>query len=123
MTAPTDTLFDTFVEGAHRTQEAVTAAVRSWADTVAGWNGARPALPDAAAVVDRYFDAVQQVLDTQRSFAKTVIGAGAQAAEAVTEQAARATQSVATHTVNAAEGVAEHATKATKAATARNGKS
>jgi hypothetical protein len=116
MTAPTDQ----FVEIANRTQEAVTTAVRTWADTVqsvaGGFAGGRPALPDAHVAVDRYFDFAHQVLDNQRRFAQSVLTAGTQAAEAVTEQASRAAESVTTHTVNATEAAANKAGQAAKAA-------
>lgn len=107
MSAPTDQ----FAEIAARTQESVTTAVRTWADTMQsvadGFTGGRPSLPDARVVVDRYFDFAQQVLDNQRQIAKTVLSAGTQAAQAVTEQTARAAQSVTSHTVNAAEAATD----------------
>lgn len=121
MTAPTDQ----FVEIAARTQEAVTTAVRTWADTVqdaagsfAGGtgNGGHTSMPDVRVAVDRYFDFAQQVLDNQRKFAQSWLSAGAQAAETVTEQAARAAQSVTAHTVNAAEATKDKASEATNAA-------
>ena len=91
MSAPTDAFIDNFV-GGQRTQEAVTSAVtdavRTWTDTFTGIAGGQPpALPDAQVVVDRWFDVAQTVLDTQKAFAKSVVGAGTQAAEVVTEQA------------------------------------
>lgn len=121
MTAPTDTLIETVVEGTRRTQEAFTGAVRTWADTVQGFatglaGQGRPQLPDTNAVVDRWFDAAQQALDTQRRFVHTVLGAQAQAAEVVTEQAARAAESVVSHGQNAAEGVAKTTDKAAETA-------
>jgi len=116
MTASTDQ----FADIATRTQEAVTTAVRTWADTVQTFTGsitgARPALPDAQVVVDRYFDFAEQVLENQRRLAKSVLTAGAQAAETVTEQAARTAESVAARTVNATETVAGKAADVTKAA-------
>jgi hypothetical protein len=112
MTAPTDTFIDSFVDGAQRTQEAVTGAVRTWADTVQGLTSGRPAVPDAQIVVDRWFDVVQTMLDTQKAFAKTVVGAGAQAAEIVSERASKAAETVTAQT----ENVVGQATKAAKAA-------
>src|SRR5262245_16140974 len=98
------TATDQLSELTSRTQEAVTSAVRTWAETVQSLTGTltdrRVALPDAQALVTRYFDVAQQVLDTQRRFAETVVAAGTQATEAVTEQAARAAQSVAAHTAS-----------------------
>lgn len=119
MTAATDQ----FTEFAGRTQDAVSTAVRTWADTVSsvttGLTGGQPALPDAHAVVERYFDFAQQVLDNQRAFATTLVDAGTKAAETVTEQASRAAESVTAHTVNAAETVTARAAAATRPA-ARN---
>ena len=116
MTAATDTFIDNFVGGAQRTQEAVTGAVtgavRTWVDTVQGLTAGRPAVPDAQVVVDRYFEVVQTLLDTQKAFAKTVVGAGAQAAEIVSEQANKAAETVTAQT----ENVVGQATKAAKAA-------
>lgn len=112
------TATDQLTEFTVRTQEAVSSAVRTWADTVQSLTGnladGRVALPDAQAIVSRYFDVAQQVLDTQRRFAETLVAAGAQATEAVTEQAARAAQSVASHTANATETVADKAATATQ---------
>ncbi len=116
MTAPTETFIDSFVEGAQRTQEAVTGAltgaVRTWTDAVQGIASGKPGVPDAQAVVDQWFDVAQTVLDTQKAFAKTVVGASAQAAEVVTEQAAKAAESVTAQ----AENVVGQATKAAKTA-------
>jgi hypothetical protein len=112
MTAPTDTLIDSFVEGAQRTQEAVTGAVRTWADTVQGLTAGHSAVPDVQVVVDRFFEVAQTVLDTQKAFAKTVVGAGTQAAEIVSEQATKAAETVSAQT----ETVVGQATKAAKAA-------
>ncbi|WP_433559000.1 hypothetical protein ACQPWY_12075 [Pseudonocardia xinjiangensis] len=116
MSAPTDQ----FLEIAARTQDALTSAVRTWADTVTTFTGSvtgsRPALPDAQVAVDRYFDFAEQVLENQRRLAKTVLTAGAQAAETVTEQAARTAESVAARTVNATETAVNKAADVTKAA-------
>lgn len=116
MTAPTDQ----FVDIAARTQQAVTTAVRTWADTVqtitGSVTGSRPAVPDAQVFVDRYFDFAEQVLENQRRLAKSVLTAGAQAAETVTEQAARTAESVAARTVNATETTMGKVADVTKAA-------
>jgi hypothetical protein len=113
------TATDQLSEFTSRTQEAVTSAVRTWAETVQSLTGnladGRVAgLPDARDFVARYFDVAQQVLDTQRRFAETVVAAGTQATEAVTEQAARAAQSVASHTANATETATDKAAQAAK---------
>ncbi len=66
MTAPTDQ----FVDIAKRSQEAVTTAVRTWADSVQSFTGNLTAghaqLPDPQTVVDGYFDFAEKVLATQR---------------------------------------------------------
>src|SRR5918998_736424 len=97
MTAATDQ----FVDIAKQSQEAVTAAFRTWADTVqglaSGFTGGQPKLPDVNAILDNYFDFAQQVLDNQRRLAQTLLTATTQAAETVTEQSTRATQSVTSH--------------------------
>jgi hypothetical protein len=115
MTAPTDTLIDSFVEGAQRTQEAVngavSSAVRTWADTVQGLTAGHPSVPDAQIVVDRWFEVVQTMLETQKAFAKTVVGASTQAAEIISEQATKAAETVTAKT----ENVVGQATKAAKA--------
>ncbi|MHA6795120.1 hypothetical protein ACVGVM_16635 [Pseudonocardia bannensis] len=116
MTAPTDQ----FVDIAKRSQEAVTAAVRTWADTVQTYAGSltgnQPKLPDTSALVDRTFDFAEQVLENQRQITKTFFSAGAQAVEAVTDQAARAAESVTAHTVNATEAAADRAAEAGESA-------
>lgn len=116
MTAPTDQ----FVDIAKRGQEAVTTAVRTWTDAVQSFTGSltggTPKLPDAQAVVDQYFDFAQQMLESQRSFTLSVLTAGTQAAENVTEQANRVAESVKSRTVQAAEQTSEQAPQATQAA-------
>ena len=112
------TATDPFTAITSRTQEAVNTAVRTWAETVQSLTGTlaegRVALPDAQGFVTRYFDVAQQVLDTQRRFAETVVAAGTQATEVVTEQAARTAQSVASRTANAAETVTDKTAEAAR---------
>ncbi|GAA1202362.1 hypothetical protein [Pseudonocardia alaniniphila] len=116
MSAPTDQ----FIEIANRTQEAVTTAVRTWADTVQTFTGSvtgsRPSLPNAQGAVDRYFDFAEQILESQRRIAKTVLTAGAQAAETMTEQAARTAETVAQRTASATETAVNKAADVGKAA-------
>lgn len=117
MTAPTDQ----FVDIAKRSQEAVTAAVRTWSDTVQSFAGTFTGgqkLPDAQAVVDQYFDFAQQILDNQRKFTLSVLTASTQAAENVTEQAARTAESVKAHTLHATEVTTEQVSQATRNAKA-----
>jgi hypothetical protein len=116
MSAPTDQ----FIEIANRTQEAVTSAVRTWADTVQTFTGSvtgsRPSLPNAQGAVDRYFDFAEQILESQRRIAKTVLTASAQAAETVTEQAARTAETVAQRTASATESAVNKAADVSKTA-------
>jgi hypothetical protein len=121
MTAPTDQ----FVDIAKRSQEAVTAAVRNWADTVHSFTGNLTAgqaqLPDPQSVVDGYFDFAEKVLATQRRFASEWVSASVKAGETVQEQVTKATESVTAQTVNGTEQAAAVATETTQkaASTAR----
>jgi hypothetical protein len=114
MTAPTEQILDL----TRRSQEAVANAVRTWADTVQSVTGSFAAgspdkLPDLRALVDssvdQAFDVAEKVLAAQRQLAHTILAAGAQATEAVTEQATRTAQQVSAQTVNAAGKVADAA--------------
>ena len=116
MTTPTDQ----FVDIANRSQEAVTTAVRTWADTVQSFarklTAGQSQLADLSSVVDQYFDFAEKVLASQREFAQQWASATLKATEAVTEQAQRATQSVTSHTVNGTEAVVDNATETVKVA-------
>jgi hypothetical protein len=121
MTAPTDQ----FVDIAKRSQEAVTTAVRTWADTVQSFAGnlttGQAQLPDPQSVVEGYFDFVEKVLATQRRFASEWVSASVKAGETVQEQVSKATETVAAQTVNGTEQAAAVATATTQkaASTAR----
>jgi hypothetical protein len=97
MTAPTDQ----FVDIANRSQEAVTTAVRSWADTMQGFASklasGQSQMPDMQGVVEQYFDFAEKILSSQRELAQQWASATAKVSGAVTEQAQHATQSVAAH--------------------------
>lgn len=116
MTAPTDQ----FVDITNRGQEAVTTAVRTWADQVQSFASKLTAgqgqLPDLQSVVEQYFDFAEKVLANQREFATQWASAASKASEAVTEQAQRATQSVAAHTENATESVVNNVAETTRVA-------
>ena len=116
MTAPTDQ----FVDIAKRSQEAVSTAVQTWADTVQSFaskvTSGQGQLPDLAGVVEQYFDFAEKVLANQREFAQQWASAATKASEAVTEQAQRATQSVTSQTVNGTEAVVDNATETVKVA-------
>ena len=73
MSTPVESLFTATM----RSQEATTSALRTWADGLQAFTGAQSTLSEAPALITRYFDAVQQVLDIQRQFAETMIGVGA----------------------------------------------
>jgi hypothetical protein len=121
MTAPTDQIVDI----AKRSQEAVTAAVRNWADTVQSFTGNLTAgqaqLPDPQSVVDGYFDFAEKVLATQRRLASEFVSASVKAGETVQEQVSKATETVTAQTVNGTEQAAAVATETTQkaASTAR----
>ena len=130
MTAPTEQILDLTRRG----QEAVATAVRTWADAVqsatGSFAGGPDKLPDLRAIVDssvdQAFDVAEKVLAAQRQLAHTILAAGAQATEAVTEQATRTAQQVSAQTVNAAGKVADAAEatngaeKATRASRAKS---
>ena len=88
MTAPTDA----FAAIARRSQEATTAAVRTWTETVNDYAtsfSAEDPMPKPAAVhaaVDTWFDLAGSLLSEQRAFATTVLDAGTEAAGTVTER-------------------------------------
>ena len=121
MTAPTDQ----FVDIAKRSQEAVTTAVRTWADSVQSFAGnlttGHSQLPDPLHVVDGYFDFAEKVLATQRRVASELISASVKAGETVQEQVTKATETVTAQAVNGTEKAVAQATETTQkaAATAR----
>jgi hypothetical protein len=92
MTAPTDA----FAAIAQRSQEATTAAVRTWTDTVNAYAtsfSAENPLPkpaDVHAAVDTWFDLAGSLLAEQRAFATTVLDAGTEAAGTITERVSAA---------------------------------
>ena len=121
MTAPTDQ----FVDIAKRSQEAVTTAVRNWADSVQSFAGnlttGHAQLPDPLHVVDGYFDFAEKVLATQRRLASDFVSASVKAGETVQEQVSKATEPVTAQAVNGTEQAVAQATETTQkaAATAR----
>jgi hypothetical protein len=121
MTAPTDQ----FVDIAKRSQEAVTTAVRTWADSLQSFAGNLTAghaqLPDPQSVVDGYFDFAEKVLATQRRFASEFVSASVKAGETVQEQVTKAAETVTAQAVDGTEKGAAQATETTQkaAATAR----
>ena len=91
MTSPTDQ----FADITHRGQEAVTTAVRTWAETVQNvastmTSGPSP-LPDLQDAVGQYFDFAEKVLANQREFVQQWAAGTAKTSAAATEQGQRAT--------------------------------
>jgi hypothetical protein len=85
MTAPTDQ----FTQLADRGQEAFSAAVRAWQNTLRSYSGAAPsteALPTVDATVDAAFDLAGRVLDGQREFTKALVSVATQSFKTITEQ-------------------------------------
>ena len=122
MTAPTDQ----FVDIAKRSQEAVSTAVRSWADSVQSFagnlNAGQGQLPNPQSVIDTYFDFAEKVLASQRHLATQFVSVSVKAGETVQEQVGKVTEQVTAQTVNGADAAAEkvaEATAATTEATAR----
>lgn len=79
---------DQFVKLAKQGQEAITGAVRTWADAVQRLSP-QPggAVPDVSAVVDSAFDLAERMLATQREFTKSVLSAYATGAGHLTDVA------------------------------------
>jgi hypothetical protein len=102
---------ESFVTATVRGQDATTSALRSWADALQSFSGGQSPLSDMPAMVGRYFDAVQHVLDSQRQFAETLVGI-VQSTQTVTNQAVRAAQD----TVDAADAAASGTARMTRAA-------
>jgi hypothetical protein len=102
MNGPTDQ----FVDNAHRSQEAVTAAVRTWSDAFQNYagtisNGQLP-LFNPHGAVNAAFDLATQMLAQQREFANTLLDAGTRTGEAM---------------VHVSEAVAKAGTEAREAVT------
>ena len=96
---------ETFTTAAVRGQEATTSAMNSWADGMQAFTGGQSLVADLPGMVRRYFDAVQQVLDSQRRFAETMIGV-AESAQSFTNQATRVAKDALDAASSATNGVA-----------------
>ena len=112
MTAPTDQ----FVDIAKRSQEAVNAAVRTWADSVqnltGNLNAGQSQLPDPQSVVDTYFDFAEKVLANQRQLASQFVSATVAAGESVQEQVGKVSDQATSQAVNGTETAAQEAADA-----------
>jgi uncharacterized protein (DUF608 family) len=113
MSAP----IESFAAAGTRYQEAATTALRTWADGLHTFTGSETGLPDAKGMVKQYFDAVQQVLDTQRRFAEALFTV-ADTARTVSDQTVRATEHAVKATQAATEGFANTTKNAGEQATA-----
>jgi methyl-accepting chemotaxis protein len=94
-----------------RYQEAATTALRSWSDGLHTLTESQAGLPDAKVMAKQYFDAIQQLLDTQRRFAEALFTV-ADTARTFSDQAVRATE----HAVNATQAATEGLATITKTA-------
>jgi hypothetical protein len=116
MTAPTDQ----FVTIAQRGQEATTAAVRTWTEslkTYAQHYSAENPLPrptEVHTVVDAWFDLTARLLDEQRAFVSTLVDTATEATNAMQNQTRAVLEPVAEAAATAAEAPK-------RARTARNG--
>jgi hypothetical protein len=113
MAAPTDS-FASITTGY---QEAAATALQSWTDGLHTFTGSQAGLPDAKVMAKQYFDAIQQVLDTQRRFAEALFSV-ADTARTFSDQAVRATEHAINATQAATEGLASITKNAGEQATA-----
>ena len=81
---------DQFTQLAHRGQEAFSAAVRAWQNTLLSYPGAIPsteAMADVDATVDAAYDLAERVLADQREFTKAFVSVATQSFKTIAEQA------------------------------------
>ena len=86
MTVSTDQL----TQLAHRGQEAFSAAVRAWQNTLLSYPGAissTEAMADVDATVDAAYDLAERVLADQREFTKAFVSVATQSFKTIAEQA------------------------------------
>ena len=77
--------FESFVTVTRSTQEATASALRTWTNGLQAFKTGQGLMMDMPAMVGRYFDAVHQVLDSQRQFVETMVRA-ARSAQTFTER-------------------------------------
>jgi hypothetical protein len=82
---------ESFVTATARTQEAASSVLRSWVDGLQSFAAGPSAKPDLPTMVGSYFDALHQVLESQRHFAETWV------------RVAHSTQDLVNQAVHAAE--------------------
>lgn len=85
---------DQFSKIAQQGQDAVNAAVKSWADAVERLSAPSVLgdVPDLTAVVDQTFDFAEKLLSAQRDLTKTVLETVANASQQMTDSATAAAQ-------------------------------
>jgi hypothetical protein len=111
MTAPGEP----FTDLAKRSQEMVSSAVQSWADTVHAFAGnSTPDPTNAQAYVDTVFDFAEQVLASQREIARQWMSVTGKASEEFSQQTAQATRSAADSGIQSVQGAAEDTAQATR---------
>jgi hypothetical protein len=106
---------DSFVTASTRTQELATSAMRTWTDGMQAFTQGQNVFAEAPAMMNRYLEAVQQVMDSQRQFFEVMLNA-AQSAQTFTKQASRAAEQTAGAMSTAADSGADVA-KAAKSQT------
>lgn len=118
MTSPNDQLSRIARQG----QEAVTSAVKIWADSVqrVTGSGGQGQVTDISAVVDSAFDFAERMLHTQREFTKSVLqavqGTTARVTDAAVQGLDKTVSAGAGATQRAAGGAADLAESTTRSA-------
>ena len=107
MTAPQDQ----FTQVARQGQDAIATAMRTWTESVQSMLGsgtsAQSGLPSPQQVLDNVFDFAEQLLASQREFAKHVLAAGMEANTAAASKARDAMELMNAHTTAATDGTTE----------------
>jgi hypothetical protein len=105
------TIQEQYTEVARQGQDAVLTAVDAWTRAVEDMAGKMPAFsphPDYSQVIDQFYDFASNVIDAQRTVAKTVLNSSVSFTESITE-----------HATSTAHEAAETVTAAAKKATAK----
>ena len=102
-----------FEKIAQQGQEAVSGAVRTWAESIQRMSGQQgSSVPDVSAVVDNAFDLAERLLETQRQFTKSVLQAVATGTGNAADATAQTINRVAEQGAQTASGSASTATDA-----------
>ncbi len=103
-----------FSKIAQQGQEAVSGAVRTWAEAVERLSGqSGGSVPDVGAVVDNAFDFAERLLATQREFTKNVLQVYASTTGKVTDFTAQTLNRAAEQGAQTGQETADTATDAT----------